>query len=84
MRFSVAQVIAIGKNDAEIARRAAAIGREVDELKENGLCGTPQEVIDKIGMWRDHEVQTIYLQMLDLSDLEHLDIIASEVMPHIH
>lgn len=84
MRFSVAQVIAIGKNDAEIARRAAAIGREVDELKENGLCGTPQQVIDKIGMWRDHEVQTIYLQMLDLSDLEHLDLIASEVIPHIH
>jgi hypothetical protein len=35
-------------------------------------------------MWRDHEVQTIYLQMLDLSDLEHLDVISSEVMPHIH
>ena len=84
MRFSVAQVIAIGRNDAEIERRAKAIGREVNELKENGLCGTPQEVIEKIAMWRDHEVQTIYLQMLDLSDLEHLDVIASEIMPHIH
>jgi alkanesulfonate monooxygenase len=84
MRFSVAQVIAIGRNDAEIERRAKAIGREVNELKENGLCGTPQEVVDKISMWRDHGVQTIYLQMLDLSDLEHLDVIASEIMPHIH
>lgn len=84
MRFSVAQVIAIGANDAEVAKRAAAIGREVSELKENGLCGTPQEVIDKIGMWHNREVQTMYLQMLDLADLEHLDLIASEVMPHIH
>jgi alkanesulfonate monooxygenase len=84
MRFSVAQVIAIGRNDAEIERHAKAIGREVNELKENGLCGTPQEVVDKISMWRDHGVQTIYLQMLDLSDLEHLDVIASEIMPHIH
>jgi alkanesulfonate monooxygenase len=84
MRFSIAQVIAIGRNNDEIAKRATAIGREVDELRENGLCGSPQEVLDKIGMWRDHEVHTIYLQMLDLSDLEHLDVIASEIMPHIH
>lgn len=84
MRFSVAQVAVVGSNDNEIARRAKAIGREVEELKENGLCGTPQEITEKIEMWRDHEVHTIYLQMLDLSDLEHLDLIAAEIMPHIH
>jgi F420-dependent oxidoreductase-like protein len=84
MRFSVAQVIAIGATDTEVAKRARAIGREVDELKKNGLCGTPSEVIEKIEHWRDHGVHTIYLQMLDMSDLEHLDVIAAEIMPHIH
>jgi alkanesulfonate monooxygenase len=83
MRYSIAQVFAIGANDAEIAQRARAIGREVNELKENGLCGTPSEIIDKIVMWADHGVQSIYLQMLDLSDLEHLDIIAADVMSHL-
>jgi len=31
-------------NEAEIERRATAIGRQVDELREHGLCGTPDEV----------------------------------------
>ena len=51
--YSVAQVLCCGKDEAEIAERAAAIGREVAELRENGLAGTPAEVVDKLGAFAE-------------------------------
>jgi F420-dependent oxidoreductase-like protein len=80
--YSVAQVLCCGADEAEIARRAAAIGRKPAELREDGLAGTPAEVIDKIGVLADNGAERFYLQVLDLSDLDHLRLIAEEVMPH--
>jgi F420-dependent oxidoreductase-like protein len=80
MRRSVGLVVCVGRDDAEVARRAAAIGREVDELKENGLAGTPAEVVDTLGRWQEATgMPRIYLQTLDLTDLDHLELIAAEV-----
>jgi F420-dependent oxidoreductase-like protein len=80
---SVAQVICCGTNDAEVARRAANIGREVDELKANGLAGTPDEVIDRIHEWGELGLSRLYLQVLDMKDLDHVHLIASDVMPAV-
>ncbi|MCG8926705.1 LLM class F420-dependent oxidoreductase [Lentzea sp. CC55] len=81
---SVALVACVGRTDADVARRAAAIGREVDELKENGLAGTPAEVVDRIGKWREATgVRRVYLQVLDLADLDHLTEVASDVAPQL-
>ncbi|MFI6219246.1 LLM class F420-dependent oxidoreductase [Nocardia salmonicida] len=77
--YSNALVACVGRTDAEVARRAAAIGREVDELKENGLAGSPAEVVDKIARYREIGASRIYLQILDLADLDHLELIAAEV-----
>ncbi len=77
--YSNALVACVGSNDAEVARRAAAIGREVDELKTNGLAGTPDEVADKIGRYAEIGAGRIYLQILDLDDLAHLELIADKV-----
>ncbi|MFB8280105.1 LLM class F420-dependent oxidoreductase [Nocardia colli] len=77
--YSSALVACVGANDAEVARRAAAIGREVDELKTNGLAGSPAEVVDKIGRFAEIGTQRIYLQILDLADLDHLELIAGQV-----
>ncbi|NGO69490.1 LLM class F420-dependent oxidoreductase [Streptomyces boncukensis] len=77
--YSNALVACVGRDDAEVARRAAAIGREVSELKENGLAGTPAEVVDKIGQFGELGASRIYLQVLDLSDLDHLELIADQV-----
>ncbi|MEU5695701.1 LLM class F420-dependent oxidoreductase [Actinosynnema sp. NPDC020468] len=81
---SVALVAAVGRDDAEVARRAAAIGREVEELKQNGLAGTPAEVVQRLGEWRAATgVERVYLQVLDLSDLDHVDLVAAEVAPQL-
>lgn len=84
LTYSVAQVLCLGKDDAEVARRAAAIGRDVDELRENGLAGTPAQVVDRLGRWRDVTGTTrVYLQILDLSDPAHIEDFAAEVVPQL-
>jgi F420-dependent oxidoreductase-like protein len=80
MVWSNALVLCCGRDEAEVARRAAAIGREPAELRENGLAGTPTEVVDKLGRYTEIGSQRVYLQVLDLADLDHLDLVAAEVM----
>ena len=81
--FSAAQVVCCGKDEAELARRAASIGRELPELRENGVAGSPSEVVDKISAYAEAGATTFYLQILDLADLDHLELLASQVLPHV-
>jgi F420-dependent oxidoreductase-like protein len=83
LRFSNALVLCVGADEAELDRRAKAIGRDTQELRENGLAGTPQEVVDKIGRYAELGAERIYLQVLDLGDLDHLRLVARDVMPHV-
>ena len=80
---SAAQVLCVGRDEPEIARRAGAIGREVDELRSNGLAGTPDEVIAKVERFASIGMTRLYLQVLDLDDLEHLALVAEKVMPAV-
>ncbi|OBK14575.1 LLM class F420-dependent oxidoreductase [Mycobacterium asiaticum] len=82
--YSCAFVLCAGKNDAEVARRASVIGREVDEMRSNSpLVGTPTEIVDKLGPWTELGAQRIYAQMLDMSDLSQLELFAHEVIPQL-
>jgi F420-dependent oxidoreductase-like protein len=83
LTHSIAQVLCCGRDEAEVARRAAAIGRDVAELRENGLAGTPAQVVDKLGRFAEAGAERAYLQVLDLSDLDHLELVAAEVMPQL-
>ncbi|WOX13170.1 LLM class F420-dependent oxidoreductase [Streptomyces sp. N50] len=83
LTYSNALVVCVGKDDQEVARRAAVIGREVDELKENGLAGTPAEVVEKIGRYAEIGAERIYLQVLDLADLDHLELISAQVQTQL-
>jgi F420-dependent oxidoreductase-like protein len=81
MTFSVAQVLCVGADEAEVGRRAAAIGREPGELRANGLAGTVDEVVDKVGTFADAGAERIYLQVLDVADLDHIRLVAEQVAP---
>jgi F420-dependent oxidoreductase-like protein len=83
MVFSSALVLCVGKDDAEFARRAAAIGREPAELRKQGVAGTPAEAVDVLSRYAEAGAQRVYLQVLDLADLDHLDLIAGEVAPQL-
>jgi F420-dependent oxidoreductase-like protein len=83
MVYSSALVVCVGKDDAEVARRAAVIGRDVDELRANGVAGTPDEAADTLGRYAEAGAERVYLQVLDLADLDHLDLIAGQVVPKL-
>jgi len=83
MTWSNALVVCVGADEAEVGRRADAIGRDVDDLRANGVAGTPQEAIDTIGRFAALGSERVYLQVLDLDDLDHLELIASAVMAHV-
>ena len=80
---SAAFVLAVGRDDAEFARRAAAIGREPAELREHGIAGTVSEAADRLARLRADGIERVYLQVLDLSDLDHLELVAREIAPQV-
>jgi F420-dependent oxidoreductase-like protein len=83
MIFSVAQTVCCGKDETEFRRRAAAIGEEPEDLRANGIGGTPGEVVAKIAEFAEIGAERVYLQVLDLSDLSHLELLASDVLPQV-
>ena len=81
LTYSCALVTAVGVDDAEVDRRLAAIGHTREQLAQGGgLVGTPAQVRDQLAAWRDAGAQRVYLQILDLADLDHLELIAAEVV----
>lgn len=81
--YSAALVLCVGRTQEEFVRRAAAIGREPDELRENGVAGTVDEAVAAIERFRSAGASRIYLQVLDLSDVDHLELVASQVAPQL-
>jgi F420-dependent oxidoreductase-like protein len=81
MTWSTAQVLCCGEDEEAYRRRAAAIERDPDQLRATGLAGTVAEVTDKLGAFADAGAQRIYLQVLDLSDLDHLRLVAAALAP---
>jgi F420-dependent oxidoreductase-like protein len=83
VRLSAAQTIAVGRDETEVARRAAASGQDVAGLRARGLGGTVAEVVDKVGLLAEAGATRVYLQTMDLTDLDHLELIAQEVVPQL-
>ncbi len=83
MRYSFAQPVCCGRDDAEVERRARAIGIPLSNLRDQGLAGTPAEVVDRLGQFGEIGADGAYLQVLDLHDIDHLELIAAEVMPQV-
>lgn len=80
--LSCAHTLVIGSDDAAIARRAEALGVGRDQLGDNPLAGSPAQIVDALGHWRERSgVTRVYLQVLDLADLDALELVASEVAP---
>lgn len=75
--LSAAQTVACGRTEAEARKRA-------ENLRvPPPLCGTPGEVVDQIGRFAELGASRVFLQVRDLTDLDHLDVIASEVAPQL-
>ncbi|AGZ45407.1 LLM class F420-dependent oxidoreductase [Actinoplanes friuliensis] len=82
--LSAAAVLCVGRDDAEVKRRADAIGRDVEEMRGNGgIVGTPDQAVEILGRYAEAGATRMYLQQLDLSDLNHLELVATAVAPQL-
>jgi F420-dependent oxidoreductase-like protein len=81
LRRSAALTVAVGRNDDELTARALAAGQPLEQLRANGLAGSPDQAVDVLGTWRERTgISRVYLQLLDLGDLDQVELIASKVM----
>ena len=80
---SVMLPFAVGRDDAEVRRRAAARGSDVDDLRQVGVAGTPGEAVEALGRYAEAGVQRVYLQLMDLSDLGQVELVGAEVRPRL-
>ncbi len=81
--YSAAQTVCCGRDEAELARRADATGQKLADLRRDALAGSPAEIVDRLGAFAEAGLGRAYLQVLDLHDLDHLELLASEVMPQV-
>jgi F420-dependent oxidoreductase-like protein len=83
MVYSHAITVCCAREESELERRAARIGRDVEDLRSSGACGSPEEVIARLQEYGRAGASRSYLQVIDLDDLDHVALIGAEVMPHL-
>jgi F420-dependent oxidoreductase-like protein len=81
--YSHAVTVCCGESEGELRRRALRIGVALDELRRSGAAGSPQEVIERLVAFEQAGAQRAYLQVIDLDDLDHLELIAAAVLPSV-
>jgi F420-dependent oxidoreductase-like protein len=83
MTYSVALTVYCGRDDAEVRRRTDEAGADVDGLRTAGLVGTPDEIVDRVGRYAEAGASRVYLQVLDLDDLDMIQLMAERVLPQL-
>lgn len=81
--YSHAVTVCCATSEQGLRRRAERIGTDLQELRRGGAAGTPAEVTERLAAFAEAGSQRAYLQVIDLDDIEHLELIAAEVMPHL-
>jgi F420-dependent oxidoreductase-like protein len=83
LTYSAAITVCCAQEEATLARRAQRIGRDLEDLRSNGAAGSPAEVVERLRAFAEVGAERAYLQVIDFDDIEHVELIAAEVMPHL-
>ncbi|WP_433533648.1 LLM class F420-dependent oxidoreductase [Micromonospora sp. CA-263727] len=81
--LSAGIVVAIGRTDAEARRRAAPLHVKSALPPEDPVVGSPEQLVDRIGEFAAIGTERVHLRLIDLADLDHLELIAAEVLPRL-
>jgi F420-dependent oxidoreductase-like protein len=81
--YSAAQVLCVGVDQAEHQRRVTRLGGFAAMAADSACSGTVDEVTDTLGTWAAAGVQRVYLQVIDLSDLEQIALVAEQILPAV-
>ncbi|MEJ7839183.1 MAG: TIGR03560 family F420-dependent LLM class oxidoreductase [Thermomicrobiales bacterium] len=82
VRRTMMASVYIGTTEADIARRLGEKTKQ--EIRSGGqFVGTPSDIVEQLGPYIDAGIDGFKLRLPNLDDMETLDLIAREVMPHI-
>jgi alkanesulfonate monooxygenase SsuD/methylene tetrahydromethanopterin reductase-like flavin-dependent oxidoreductase (luciferase family) len=75
-------VTLIGSDEEDFRRRAETSGRDPEDLRAgSAIAGTPAEALDRLARAASDGASTLYLQLQDLRDLEHVELLAEHLLP---
>ncbi|MGF0173673.1 LLM class F420-dependent oxidoreductase [Streptomyces sp. Marseille-Q5077] len=81
--LSTGVVAAIGRTDAEAQRRAAPLHVKSALPPEDPVIGSPAQLVDRLGEFSAIGAGRFHLRLIDFTDLDHLELIAGEVLPQL-
>lgn len=81
--LSAGIVVACGRSDAEALGRAAPLHEKSALPPEDPVVGTPDQVVEHIGQFADIGITRVHLRVPEMRDVDHLDLVASEVLPQL-
>ena len=83
MSYTAAQTCAAGRTKPSDAAAPPRSAWTPTSCGRTGWAGRPAEVAARIAEFAETGARTVYLQILDLADLDHLELIAAEVAPQV-
>ena len=82
--LSVALTTLAAASPSELDHRAANIDRTVDEMRDDtNIVGSRDEIVAKIERLAALGADRVYLQLLDLQDVEQVEYLGEDVLPHL-
>ena len=83
LTLSAGVVAAIGRTDSEAQRRAAPLHVPSALPPEDPVVGSPDALVQRIGELAEIGATRVHLRVIDMSDLDHVELIASQVLPQL-
>ena len=80
---SAAVTVCCGRNRKEVRRRAALVGLDGSDPERGAIVGSPDQVLHALARYRDAGASRLYLQLIDLRDVAHIELLSEEVLPHV-
>ncbi|MFC0526439.1 LLM class F420-dependent oxidoreductase [Phytohabitans kaempferiae] len=81
--LSAGIVVAVGRTDAEAQRRAAPLHVPSALPPEDPVVGSPAQLVERIGEFAEIGVTRVHLRFIEISDVDHVELVASEVLPQV-
>lgn len=84
IRLSIAMSTFAGQDEAAVAARAARIGKTLEDVRDGtNIVGGPDEIAERIATYQAFGIERVYFQLLDLQDVDHVEYLGTEVLPHL-